>query len=87
MPRTKKTEKVVSTKTTAPKKNTTKTTKTTTSKKPTAAQRIEELEKKLEATEKSLKLLVTILHGNLKKGQPQGPEGLAKILAGAGLLS
>lgn len=64
-----------------------KTTKTTTSKKPTASQRINELESKLSLTEKKLNLLVNILYGNLKKGQLQGPEGLAKDLISSGLLS
>ena len=67
--------------------STVKAAKTTTAKKPTASQRINELESKLSLTEKKLNLLVNILYGNLKKGQLQGPEGLAKDLISSGLLS
>ena len=88
MPRTKKTDTVETVSKTA-KTATPKAApkpKTSAPRKPSAEKRIEELEKKLENAEKNLKLLVSILHRDLKKGQPQGPEGLAKVLAGSGLL-
>lgn len=88
MPRTKKTT-ATEKKSETPKssKPVRKVPTITASKKLTASQQIAELEKKLDVTEKKLNLLVNILYGNLKKGQLQGPEGLAKELVGSGLLS